>query len=235
MLLVGEGERLAVVAGDQVGDHRLAPVAVERLGELEDVALRLRHLLLVGLDHPVVHPDPGERDAPGRLGLGDLVLVVGEDEVEPPPWIAKSAPSSFSAIAEHSMCQPGRPGPQGESQRGVLALLVRLPEREVERVLLERCRPGLLALVHLVRVAVGELAVAVEAAHPEVDVAAALVGVAALDQGLDQGDDLRDRLRGERLGVGTAEAEPRRCPRRRRGSSRFANSAEGSPASLAAS
>ena len=32
----------------------------------------------------------------------------------PPPWIAKSGPSSFSDIAEHSMCQPGRPLPQGD-------------------------------------------------------------------------------------------------------------------------
>ena len=85
----------------------------------------------------------------GGLGLGDLVLVVGEDEVEPPPWIAKSAPSSFSAIAEHSMCQPGRPVAPGRVPAGVLALLVRLPEREVERVLLERRGARLLALVHL--------------------------------------------------------------------------------------
>ena len=34
----------------------------------------------------------------------------------PPLWMAKSAPSSFSAIAEHSMCQPGRPSPHGEGQ-----------------------------------------------------------------------------------------------------------------------
>ena len=34
----------------------------------------------------------------------------------PPPWISKSTPSSFSAIAEHSMCQPGRPSPHGEGQ-----------------------------------------------------------------------------------------------------------------------
>ena len=40
----------------------------------------------------------------------------GKIRSEPPPWISKSGPSSFSAIAEHSMCQPGRPGPQGESQ-----------------------------------------------------------------------------------------------------------------------
>ena len=40
----------------------------------------------------------------------------GKTRSMPPPWIAKSGPSSFSAIAEHSMCQPGRPFPQGESQ-----------------------------------------------------------------------------------------------------------------------
>ncbi len=40
----------------------------------------------------------------------------GKIRSEPPPWISKSSPSSDSAIAEHSMCQPGRPRPQGESQ-----------------------------------------------------------------------------------------------------------------------
>ena len=40
----------------------------------------------------------------------------GKTRSMPPPWIAKSAPSSFSDIAEHSMCQPGRPSPQGDGQ-----------------------------------------------------------------------------------------------------------------------
>ena len=31
----------------------------------------------------------------------------------PPPWTSKPTPSSSSAIAEHSMCQPGRPAPHG--------------------------------------------------------------------------------------------------------------------------
>ncbi len=31
----------------------------------------------------------------------------------PPPWISNGAPSVASAIAEHSMCQPGRPSPHG--------------------------------------------------------------------------------------------------------------------------
>ena len=32
------------------------------------------------------------------------------------PWIANPVPSSASAMAEHSMCQPGLPSPHGESQ-----------------------------------------------------------------------------------------------------------------------
>ncbi len=40
----------------------------------------------------------------------------GKTRSEPPPWIAKFVPSSASAIAEHSMCQPGRPSPHGDGQ-----------------------------------------------------------------------------------------------------------------------
>ena len=40
----------------------------------------------------------------------------GKIRSAPPPWISSGAPSVASAIAEHSMCQPGRPRPQGASQ-----------------------------------------------------------------------------------------------------------------------
>ena len=40
----------------------------------------------------------------------------GKTRSSPPPWIQNSGPSSFAAIAEHSMCQPGRPTPHGDSQ-----------------------------------------------------------------------------------------------------------------------
>ena len=39
----------------------------------------------------------------------------GNTRSMPPPWMSNSSPSSASAIAEHSMCQPGRPRPHGES------------------------------------------------------------------------------------------------------------------------
>ena len=41
----------------------------------------------------------------------------GKIRSEPPPWISKSTPRIASAMAEHSMCQPGRPSPQGDSHQ----------------------------------------------------------------------------------------------------------------------
>ena len=86
-------------------------------------------------------------------------------------------PAALSAIAEHSMCQPGRPAPQGAPRR-VLARLVRLPEREVERVLLALGALDALALVHLVDARCESAPYPPSRAHAEVDVAAARVGVA---------------------------------------------------------
>ena len=42
----------------------------------------------------------------------------GKTRSRPPPWMSKWRPRYFMLIAEHSMCQPGRPGPQGLSQEG---------------------------------------------------------------------------------------------------------------------
>ena len=42
----------------------------------------------------------------------------------PPPWMSITGPRSFSIIAEHSMCHPGRPWPQGDSQVGSFGFAV---------------------------------------------------------------------------------------------------------------
>ena len=205
---------------------------------VRDVADRLGHLLLAEADHAVVHPHPGERPSAAGLGLGDLVLVVREHEVEARRRGCRSrARAGFSAIAEHSMCHPGRPRPHGESHAGVLVGLVRLPQREVERVALERLLLVGLALVprlEILEPAVGELAVLVEAAHAEVHVASARIGVAALDQALDQVDDLADRLARERLAVGAPQREPVGVGAVVRRSSRARARSDGTPRARAA-
>ena len=44
----------------------------------------------------------------------------GNRRSTPPPWMSKASPRYLPAIAEHSMCQPGRPRPQGEGQDAVV-------------------------------------------------------------------------------------------------------------------
>ena len=41
----------------------------------------------------------------------------------PPVWISNVSPSSFMDMAEHSMCQPGKPMPQGEGHSCCLCSL----------------------------------------------------------------------------------------------------------------
>ena len=63
-------------------EDRVAPVRVEHFAERDDVADRLRHLLLGQLEQAVVGPEPCERAARSRR-LSELVLVVRKAEVEP--------------------------------------------------------------------------------------------------------------------------------------------------------
>jgi hypothetical protein len=42
----------------------------------------------------------------------------GNTRSSPPPWMSKVSPRYLMAMAEHSRCQPGRPGPHGVSQNG---------------------------------------------------------------------------------------------------------------------
>src|SRR6185312_9576105 len=109
-----------------------------------------------------------ERLAARRLGLRDLVLVVGKDQV-------RAAAVDVEVHAEYLLGHRGAldvpAGPAAAPRRGpvgVLTLLVRLPQREVLRRLLQPLVRLVLALAHLVDRAVRELPVAGEAAHTEV-------------------------------------------------------------------
>ncbi len=103
---------------------------------------------------------------------------------------------------------PARATPApGRVPRRVLPLLLGLPEREVQRVLLAIGPFDPLALVEVVELAVRERPVVGVGAHAEVDVAVDRVGGVALDQRGDQRHDPVDRLRGQRLVVGPRQAE----------------------------
>src|SRR5919201_3683523 len=203
--LVGEVDRLRPVAAQEEEEQRLAAPAVEGVADRDDVALRLPHLLAGEAEHPVVRPDAPEL-VPERARLRQLVLVVREDEVEPAAVDLEGGPEELLGhnraldVPARSAATPGRVPPR------VLAGLVRLPQREVARILLERVR--LLVLVHEV---VGALAreptVLRVARDAEVDVALDVVRESALDQLGDEADDLGDGLGRARQVVGPPEAE----------------------------
>ena len=205
-LLGAELERAAVVRRQEVREHHGGLVAVEHLAQQEDVADALGHLLAVAADHPVVHPDLGERQA-GGLALGDLVLVVREDEVaaaavhvEPGAQVAQAHGRALDV--------PAGPAHAPRAVPGRLARLGGLPDGEVERVGLAGLGVDAHALLELVDALLAELAVLVEAAHAEVDAAVGRVGVVGADELADEVDDLGDRLRGLGLDVGARDAEP---------------------------
>ena len=121
-----------------------------------------------------MRPDPRELVAE-RARLRDLVLVVREDEVEPAAVDLEDRPEQL--LGHHGALDvPARPAASPRRVPGrVLARLVRLPEREVARILLERVR---LLLLDLVGPLARELAVVGEARDAEVDVALDRVGEA---------------------------------------------------------
>ena len=165
----------------------------------DGVAERLRHLLVVHIHEPVVHPVGGER-VPGGRGLRELVLVVGEPKIEPSPvdveCRAEVAPRHRRALdvpAGPSIAPRRRP-------RGIRWLigLVALPQREIPGVALGsgfRVRRR----DHLVGFLAGQRTVGRPARGVEVHVAVCRIGVSVVDESLDDVAHLADRRGRARL------------------------------------
>ena len=60
----------------------------------------------------------------------------------PPPWRSNPSPRMSSDIAEHSMCQPGRPLPHGESHAGSPGLAAFQSAKSIGLRLARRPRPA---------------------------------------------------------------------------------------------
>lgn len=171
-----------------VAQHDRAP-RLDHLGDEHRVAERFRHLLAAHGDPGVVHPVPGELVAV-RLGLGDLVLVVREDQVQA---AAVDVEDGAQVLVRHRRALQV-PAGAAAAPRGLpagLAGLGRLPHGEVAGVPLA----GLAVaggLEQVVQLLVGQAQVLRERLHVEVDVAVGLVGVAALDEAAHHLDHLGD-------------------------------------------
>ncbi|GAA3229174.1 hypothetical protein GCM10020256_41990 [Streptomyces thermocoprophilus] len=186
----------AVVRGAQVVAEHDGPPLLDHLGDEHAVAERLGHLLAAHGDPGVVHPVAGERVAEA-LGLGDLVLVVREDQVDA---AAVDVELGAEVLVRHGGALQVPAGPAA-TPRGLpagLARLGRLPHGEVAKVALA----GLAVLGRLeevLQLLVGQGEVAGQGAHVEVDVAVGLVGVAAFDEAAHHLDHLGHVPGGARL------------------------------------
>ena len=70
-----------------------------------------------------MEPVPGEvvgaeRSLVAATDWAISLVWCGKTRSLPPAWMSKVSPRCLRVIAEHSMCQPGRPCPHGESQDG---------------------------------------------------------------------------------------------------------------------
>ena len=152
---LGELEHRPVMRAAQVIAQLGGPNPLQHSGNREHVAQRLAHLLAAHGDPAVVQPEPGERVARG-LGLGDLVLVVREDQIH-------AAGVDVELGAEVRLAHRDALGVPAGAARAPrrrprrLAGLRALPQREVALVAL--AGGDALALVDVVDLVAGQLAV----------------------------------------------------------------------------
>src|SRR5918998_3647350 len=207
--LLGVIYGLRVVALQEPHPDGVGAVELDGSLHVEDIAQGLGHLVAREGDHPVVCP--GADKGAVRVGtgaLGELVLVVGEEQVRAATVDVRPV---GQVLLDHrrALDVPARTPRSPRALPRGLAGLRGLPEREVERALLET-RLALLCLAHLLGALVRELAIVWEALDRVVDVAVSFargVGAALLDQLLDKRDHLRDMLCRPRLEVREADAE----------------------------
>ena len=204
-LVVGKVDGRTVVGGQQVAADHVPGELGQDIPQQEEIAQGLGHLLLVHGDEAVVHPVFGEVVA-GGLGLGQLVLMVGEDQVRA---AAVDVESRAQVFAGHGRAfdVPAGPALAPGAVPGGFAGLGRLPQGEIQGVPLHvvHVHPG--AGAQVVDVAAGELAVGGQGAHFKVNVAAGLVGVAPVDDALDEGDDVGHMLRHLGMHVGADDVQ----------------------------
>ena len=109
----------------------------EKLMDEDEVAERLRHLLAAEAHHPHVHPMADEHRSGRSLRLGRLALVVREDEIGAAA-VQVDGRAELAHGKRRALDVPTRAARAPERLPGRLFRCRRLPEHEVERVILER-------------------------------------------------------------------------------------------------
>ena len=205
---VAEIQRTAVMRLQNEKPHDLPRIFFENIRHRKEVVQRLAHLLVVDRDKAVVHPIPGEavRTAAIRLRLGNLVLMVREDQVAAAAMEIKG----FAQILQRhrrTFDVPSGPSFAPRTFPRRLARLRGLPKREIHRILFPRVHLDPRARHHIVKIAPAELSVIFEGFDAVIDVAFQFISEAFVHKPLHHFDNLRYRLRNPRVDVGATDIQ----------------------------
>ena len=212
--LYREIDRLAVVRHEhRQPQHFARPLAAAELLRLEqvvhgdEVAEALAHLLALDLQEAVVEPVVGHHlRAVGAARLGDLVLMVREDQVEAAGMDVEHRPEIALAHRGALDVPAGAPPAPRRLPAGLLGRGL-LPEDEIGRVPLVGVDGDARAGDVVREVAAAELAIVGHGIDREQHLAGRLVGVLAADQLGDERLHALDVVGGTRLVRGLERAE----------------------------
>src|SRR5450755_1889936 len=143
-----------------------------------------------------MHPVPGET-LPDTMGLGSLVLVMREDQIQS-PTVDVELRAEVSAGHGRAFDVPAGPAPPPGRCPERLTRLCRLPEREISGVPLVAAGPRL-TLHHFVDAPAGEESVVGLGTNGEIYISVRGVGMAGRDQLGNHFQDLRNVAGGPRF------------------------------------
>ena len=182
---------------------------LEHVAHGEEVAERFAHFLVVDLHEAVVQPVVDVLVAAGAFALRDFAFVVREFEVHTAAVDVEMFAERGSAHHRAFDMPAGAALAPGAVPTG-FAGLRRFPQHEIERVVFRFVHRDAFTSAQVVQAAVGEFAVAGEAAHGVVHVAIVRrVGVAFFDERFNQGNHAGHGIGGARLFVRRQAAQRR--------------------------
>ncbi len=200
-------DRAAVVAGQQQIANHLGLMLLQQLPDGEEIAERFRHLFVIDPHRTDMQPVAGKRLAGRTFRLGNLVLMVRKFQIGPATVHVESLTQRADRHRRTFDVPARTTGTPGRIPTG-FARLGRLPQSEIERILLGLAHLDAGTHLQLLEVALAQPAIIGKAAHPIVDIAVAgQIAIAPLDQPVDQRDDLIDVVGGARLAVDRQDAE----------------------------
>ena len=186
--------------------HRLARRVGQEFAHGQHIAERFRHLVAFHDQVAVVHPVAHEGGPVGADALGQLVLVVREDQVRPAAVDVEGL-AQIGARHGRAFDMPAGPAPAPGARPAGQVFRARLPEHEVRRVPLVGRHIDARAGDQLLPGVAREPPVIRHGGHMEEHMPVRLIGVAVRDQLFDHLDHFADMPGGARLDIGRQRAE----------------------------